>query len=1475
MPEINTLKQALTPAAKLYNWNVLSQALQLFNINLDPDTKSLIIGGDREMLIEVMTQLYTAEGFKSPQGTSKRGYKPTQGSDGGLIIENIDDQKSLMDAESCLEFLLLSFCHNFSLKPKQGAGLLAQGYKFLAHIVAKGLKGDFEPVRMWLQEIYTYTNKLTDLIHIELSDGSLHSVMSALKPGILSKDQEVVELTFTLITKLALDLADKYLSNDLWEWFTKDSVLELCIVAIKRLGLSIYHNLLEMLLHIGQNNYLELFTQHLRNAIIEPKEYIELIDEFFQFISESKTASEELVDSGVISFWIEFGNKEAEAGKPNDLRAVAINFIVRCTRYFFSFIEENESLINSVLGLINRCCRDENMIIKTMAISNMFYLLEFLSEKSSSFAPIVYRTLTFLLVENYSNPNMREFIIANFVLLFKMNSGIPIAILIEPFIKRLQVSEIGLEVFDYDFISIIAQYPRLSIKHAILLIDIVGKAYLHDFIYSKAAGVPYTYIASRFIQNEPMQEYLFMFCKYGFNVVINTENMLLKKPSKGQVNLVELAQQRNRILDMISWIIQQWQDALNEKIRENLLQNCHVFYEAAKAHSKAFLAVLGLFGNSLELIEEYENLNYKVALIQEPMEPVKEDPAEEEKALALIPVSNTQSKSSLPKKKGNFPWERAAGDIEKAKKKKQEKDQKIREEEEKMKKNLDFKKKKIKQQLEIRKVEQNVGKPNEAVQVYNEGVVQKLVIIPEEIQLKEFSPSESDQLEAVNLMVLKYSKVFKVFFNKYSGTGFARKVQHNKTGFESHADRKSKLFDGEYIKMMKDHNVIPILLTKTELHTIMRSYNHKIAKQAEQSFVDYEGFKGVFCQLAYFVYSKKHQDYSHLPPVVSIKLLLDHMRQYLKSKGQSTEIFDEPDPGSGDKDVVKSLNKLLIKDPNTQMPDGYKRIVDKDIQIAFCIPECLSITPSYKNSIEILDSLLFSSFGIRLLEPQVEYITSYRAKGVGQKLDKKTEPGIVSSPSQDPLKDNDKNKEKEKKAASSITQTIKLSPSLKFWVAHAPSNDKDIYNECASLLEDILHSVQLNMKQLITRKQKFAVQEEKYELKREKEKMEEDNKKAEDDKKRKIRQQQLLDELNKAKEERQMKLKQEEERKKQEMHMAEAKKRENEEKVRRGREEKARMIQEWNKKRDEELKKAKEDEDAKKRDDAENAKKFEEAKKRNQERLDEILKEKQQKVIEQKNEEAKKAQQEKDQKVKKKLQGLQKLKETQNKDDKNPSKKEETHILLNPEVKSLLSQTSPQLDTVFTYYIGLLGKDMPQDGSLPWQSYDKFCTQFDLYANTQQDQALKIFKFFTKKKSLETLTFDDFKNSLALIANKSKDSLGFEDPAKALAEILSISGLNVTIKDLKAKLKALNKVSTGKKKRGVGANQEKMRKQSLGDEGYEKSDKGGKSDRNRDDTPKVLSPKGIIENVLNKKEEENEGLKGEENDDDYGGGLFD
>ena len=57
-PNMKQLKEMNNPAAKLYNWNIITDSLSKFGYNVEPDIKSLIIAGDVDMIAEILRDLF-------------------------------------------------------------------------------------------------------------------------------------------------------------------------------------------------------------------------------------------------------------------------------------------------------------------------------------------------------------------------------------------------------------------------------------------------------------------------------------------------------------------------------------------------------------------------------------------------------------------------------------------------------------------------------------------------------------------------------------------------------------------------------------------------------------------------------------------------------------------------------------------------------------------------------------------------------------------------------------------------------------------------------------------------------------------------------------------------------------------------------------------------------------------------------------------------------------------------------------------------------------------------------------------------------------------------------------------------------------------------------------------------------------------------------------------------------------------------
>lgn len=52
--KLNQLKEANTPATKLFNWNIVLKELEKLGISIDSDSRGLIIAGDVDMILDTL-----------------------------------------------------------------------------------------------------------------------------------------------------------------------------------------------------------------------------------------------------------------------------------------------------------------------------------------------------------------------------------------------------------------------------------------------------------------------------------------------------------------------------------------------------------------------------------------------------------------------------------------------------------------------------------------------------------------------------------------------------------------------------------------------------------------------------------------------------------------------------------------------------------------------------------------------------------------------------------------------------------------------------------------------------------------------------------------------------------------------------------------------------------------------------------------------------------------------------------------------------------------------------------------------------------------------------------------------------------------------------------------------------------------------------------------------------------------------------
>lgn len=179
---------------------------------------------------------------------------------------------------------------------------------------------------------------------------------------------------------------------------------------------------------------------------------------------------------------------------------MAVSFLVGLWISFPDRVEAKEETATMIVKILKSGIREGSKLQKFAALSQLFRLLAVFSETLNSYAPILYKILTFSIVENHADSEIREFFLVNFIQLFEKVPKIPVGVVIEPLVKQIHVSDDTTYVyntFDFDFFISVSRHPRLSVKHGVQLMDVLGKIYLNDFHYFRAAGIAFMLIAHR------------------------------------------------------------------------------------------------------------------------------------------------------------------------------------------------------------------------------------------------------------------------------------------------------------------------------------------------------------------------------------------------------------------------------------------------------------------------------------------------------------------------------------------------------------------------------------------------------------------------------------------------------------------------------------------------------------------------------------------------------------------------------------------------------------------------------------------------------------------------------------------------------------------------------------------------------------------------------------------------------------------
>ena len=633
---------------------------------------------------------------------------------------------------------------------------------------------------------------------------------------------------------------------------------------------------------------------------------------------------------------------------------ILLGFLCDLWTIFPPKVEEQEANANKIIATLKKMTRDMSKNIPTSALTLLFRLLAHFAEKKNPYAPVIYKTLTFCLFENYNNVYFRNIITMNFRQILNSIDSIPIGVVIEPLVKQLHLNEntnYNINIPDIEFLESLAFHPKLGLKNSIQLLDIFAKIYLNNIIFAPVAGKSFIRIFSNFVSAEPIQEYAVKFVKISLAIFFTSEKSKRPKEkilprynnkhvnSKAVVSNQELeqeilnAQRRALIVEIIKSIIGLECEWVNKKAKTLILFTYRQLKLVTKSENKGILALISLFGQPNEVIAQFEADLDRYENSPSPRGDAQgEDPEDINffKELGIVRKKKQLNKSQVTElaylKKAK-PDPKIVNKIQEIQENFSDKILREQQKEAVEKEKFHISRKKLEVVLDKRKIELGVPfakKSNVIEQItFEEGSKEAAKLYEKSkgsnaIRLVIIEHEEDRDQEGIHVVLRKNTKILKHLFITYASSLFGGE---DLSTFRELEQRKNTISLAELWKMLKDHDMKGYI-TQDETRELLKLVNTQILKKLELKGLDFDGFQQFFVQVAVLIFSRPPKDLSHMPIFCSVQELLKHFREATAKRGKATILYDDPDSTEAvDKELSKFLNNALLHDPNYPLPE--------------------------------------------------------------------------------------------------------------------------------------------------------------------------------------------------------------------------------------------------------------------------------------------------------------------------------------------------------------------------------------------------------------------------------------------------------------------------------------------------------------------------------------------------------------------------
>ena len=625
LKQISEDEDYISNSIKNANWSIIFETLKKFGLNYAEEDLDKIVNGDKDFLSKVLTKIYElntdylkranekkTKGKKMILGTNKYSVdfdkmsknsnnflnetKTSQGindmnsspvmkkiiKDHTLNINTLDQKKSYDQCTSALEFFILSLSKNFNMKPRQCVALLSNNRKYLSIICNKGINGDFQYIKNWLDDLYANFDVMMNLI--KTSDDGMNISYGTIGTALCSKDKDIPYHALQLINKIYVDVG---MMN--WDWLKKEGFDSIIFTICKH-----------------EKNILEIM-KILNDLIIQD------VDQFLVWIQNKISANEK---SKILQFFSSILPvvKKLNQDFSNEIQKIIYDICLNdqddmsfsasiLSDSFYYFYPIDETKINQTISYFKMCIKSNSLNIFGTATAQVFVLMDRFGQMKNKYAPPLYKNIVLLFLELYDDIYRREFMLENFERFFNAHQEIPIDIFLEPYLSQINSVQ-NWNSCDLIFLFKMVEHPRMESHDITDIIQFSLSVCLNNVIYSRTANLILSLIfEKKLIQKictpEDSQEINLKFVDF----INNSLELFMSSIN----NLEDKA-----ILETPFDIINEEFPNVNEQVHTQIINCVKQYRRVKKVNCSGLLAMLWNYNDHDEVMMQMEEENRPV-----------------------------------------------------------------------------------------------------------------------------------------------------------------------------------------------------------------------------------------------------------------------------------------------------------------------------------------------------------------------------------------------------------------------------------------------------------------------------------------------------------------------------------------------------------------------------------------------------------------------------------------------------------------------------------------------------------------------------------------------------------------------------------------------------------------------------------------------------------------------------------------------